>query len=838
MKRGKRIVYLLLAVCLFVGLLSLTAAHADSRKWTLAVYGTSTSLQSSSCTAHADGSITLSSSAGKIVPMSTDGLTFYYTVVDPETENFTLEADVHVNEWTLSDGQEGFGLMVSDTVGKNGSRRTFWNNSILAMCSRVNYRYNGTEVTDDPDADSITMLLGVGTLVRLGTTAADEESYNSEGTFYASDGTELTRPESFTTETTPLETSCAALGSGYYNIIGNCTSATPTGDRGDEDITDLHLSIRRDNDGYLVTYSTPEGVLVGSKRVNDPDRDALTAIDSDHICVGLFVSRGADVTFSNIDLTIVSPEEDEPSCGPTIDTVTPYLSILSPDSANSSSYELTVLTNADGTVAVSCPGGVSAELSVSAATQGSLPILLSDGDNKITISFTPSASYRPSEYSVLSSCDTITKSFTVSYCRYPGTEIYVSPDGSPDGTGTQDDPLDIYTAVRFASAGQKIVLLEETYLLAEPLVIERGIDGTESEPIVLTADASDASRPVLDFGGSSAGIILAADYWQLSNFDITNTSDMEVGINICGNHNILNELRAYRNGNSGFWISTYRETDTRVQWPSDNLILNCTSYLNADNGYEDADGFAAKETVGPGNVFSGCIAAYNADDGFDLFAKVQFGCLEPVTIVNCTAFGNGYLLTDDGKEFSAGNGNGFKLGGQSLSGHHVVSSSLSFVNRNHGITSNTCPDVRVYNCLSYGNWGNNLDLYTSDKPSTDFRVSGFISYQPQNSAADRIKGNSLSESEPIFSADNFYSYGANSSHNSADEAVTTDWFRNIDTDEVVAEAISQMLAGSFGITDSGVGIGRLADGTITTNGYLELTEIADIRVGLYSGEAS
>ena len=58
-----------------------------------------------------------------------------------------------------------------------------------------------------------------------------------------------------------------------------------------------------------------------------------------------------------------------------------------------------------------------------------------------------------------------------------------------------------------------------------------------------------------------------------------------------------------------------------MNWPSYNLILNCTSYGNADAGYEDADGFAAKLTVGDGNVFDGCIAHHNADDGWDLIRK-------------------------------------------------------------------------------------------------------------------------------------------------------------------------------------------------------------------------
>ena len=72
--------------------------------------------------------------------------------------------------------------------------------------------------------------------------------------------------------------------------------------------------------------------------------------------------------------------------------------------------------------------------------------------------------------------------------------------------------------------------------------------------------------------------------------------------------------------------------------------MSRTSYLNADAGYEDADGFAAKLTIGEGNVFDGCIAAYNADDGWDLFAKIETGAIGQVVIQNCVAFKNGYVL--------------------------------------------------------------------------------------------------------------------------------------------------------------------------------------------------
>ena len=67
-----------------------------------------------------DGKVTLwnLNSKGKIVPASTDGLSFYYTAI-PSNMNFTLSATVTVDEWTLTNGQEGFGLMAADRVGKN-----------------------------------------------------------------------------------------------------------------------------------------------------------------------------------------------------------------------------------------------------------------------------------------------------------------------------------------------------------------------------------------------------------------------------------------------------------------------------------------------------------------------------------------------------------------------------------------------------------------------------------------------------------------------------------------------------------------------------------------------
>ena len=103
----------------------------------------------------------------------------------------------------------------------------------------------------------------------------------------------------------------------------------------------------------------------------------------------------------------------------------------------------------------------------------------------------------------------------------------------------------------------------------------------------------------------------------------------------------------YRNGSTGLQIS-YSGGEPKCWWPSDNTILNCTSYSNCDSKQNDADGFAAKLSVGEGNVFDGCMAYNNADDGYDLYAKSteKYGPIGAVTIQNSVAYSNGLLVAE------------------------------------------------------------------------------------------------------------------------------------------------------------------------------------------------
>ena len=386
--------------------------------------------------------------------------------------------------------------------------------------------------------------------------------------------------------------------------------------------------------------------------------------------------------------------------------------------------------------------------------------------------------------------------------------VFVAPNGSSKNRGTSGSPLDIYTAVKYAAPGQKILLMEGTYNLSSTVTVERGIDGTADKMIYLMADPKAKTRPVLDFGKNCAGMVLAGDYWYFQGFDVTHSANGQKGVQVSGCNNVLDDIKTYRNGNTGIQISRYKGTDLFEDWPADNLILNCTSYLNADAGYEDADGFAAKLTVGNGNVFDGCIAAYNADDGWDLFAKIESGPIGTVVIKNSVAFKNGYDIDASGNEINAGNGNGFKMGGSSIAGGHTLINSVAFFNKSKGIDSNSCPDIKAYNSTSFDNESYNVAFYTNDVANTDFEATGVLSFNLNSDVADSLKLKGTQDESKVYKASNYYVLGSKST-NASGEAASADWFESTEYAQIT----------------------RNADGTINMNGFLALTDATPEGVG-------
>lgn len=403
---------------------------------------------------------------------------------------------------------------------------------------------------------------------------------------------------------------------------------------------------------------------------------------------------------------------------------------------------------------------------------------LMEGTNEFTFSFTPDKNYPPEEYVEMASYETKEILHTVDYRKPNYSTVYVTPEGSDTGNGSRQNPLSLTQALRYAYAGQTIVLAPGTYSFERGLTIPKGVNGTRENPIQLIAEKNpENKRPVLDFKGTGNGMTLFSHYWVLRGFDVTNSAAMQKGLQISGNHNLIEEIHAYRNGNTGIQISG-SSNDPFEAWPAHNLVKNCTSFENADPGFEDADGFAAKLTIGEGNVFDGCIAYHNADDGWDLFAKNETGSIGKVVIKNSVAYRNGWVPGVEGE----GNGNGFKMGGSSLSGPHELINSLSFENLAKGIDSNSGTDIIVNSSTSFNNGSYNVALYTFSAGNTDFHASGILSFRTENlEMREQIRPLNQNEDQIYHSLNYYWNEREKQSENTLGHTVSKDWIESLNT---------------------------------------------------------
>ena len=793
--------------------ISATATSDAKQVWGYIVYGNGASESNSAYEGNINetGSVTLRSGAvdangvlkgsgnnGKLVPASFDGLNFYYTAV-PTSLNFTLRAKVTVDQWSLSNGQEGFGLMAADRLGGSG-----WNNSYMAVVSKTEYYWNeeAGKVTNDTTALKVSQKIGI---------ASQEKKGLTKDNIAAIEANDTETVKQFQSAMYPLEQRYAQ----NVNVIGNAVK--PVDATIENPVTEMYLTIQKNNTGYFVSYESVDGTYSTTKKYYDTE--TLSQLDSDNVYVGFFTSRYAQATFSDVTFTTINPSDDAPAEEKPIEELVTNAAFNSKTATGSSDYEFRFTANCDGVLSIwdSENNEIATDVAVAANTVVKpATTTLNVGKNSFRYVFTPDAGYIPEKDMVMSSYEPIEGTFTVTYRTYgvEGQSIYVAP--GKYGVGTKEDPMSIYDAVKYVQPGQTIVVMEGTYYLDKTVKVERGVNGTADKPIQMVADTEASSRPVFDFQGLCAGMVLAGDYWYFQGFDVTNSANAQKGIQLSGKYNTMDNIMTYHNGNTGLQVSRYLTTDEFDMWPAYNLILNCTSYGNADAGYEDADGFAAKLTVGDGNVFDGCISYNNADDGWDLFAKVQSGSIGAVTIKNSVAYGNGYL--EDGT--NAGNGNGFKLGGDSMSGKHVLENCVAFDNKAKGIDSNSCPDINVINCTTFNNESYNIALYTNSAKNTDFSATGVLSYRTY--MKDNVEQFKLLGTQDKTKVDNDTNYFWNyegTAKNSA-KTVTDDWFESVDT----AMDHATHVYASHKVT-------RNADNTINMNGLLVLTDKAAANTG-------
>ncbi|HET9955738.1 MAG TPA: hypothetical protein VFQ61_14590 [Polyangiaceae bacterium] len=288
-------------------------------------------------------------------------------------------------------------------------------------------------------------------------------------------------------------------------------------------------------------------------------------------------------------------------------------------------------------------------------------------------------------------------------------DLIAAPNGKDSAPGTIDQPTTLSAALTRVTAGHSIFLRAGTYSSAVQLTIARDNSGAKDKPKRLAAYGSE--RPVLDFstqtygsGSNPRGLQINGNYWYVKGLEVKGAADN--GIYVAGSNNVIEACVTHGNRDTGLQIGRASSDQTNpADWPSNNLILNCESYDNYDappGSGENADGFAAKLTVGNGNVFRGCVSHHNIDDGWDLYTKTETGPIGPVTIDRCVAYSNGTLT--DGTSNDNGDRNGFKLGGDDIAVPHVVTRSVAFKNGKNGFTWNSNPGaIRLSNNLAFDN---------------------------------------------------------------------------------------------------------------------------------------
>jgi hypothetical protein len=569
-----------------------------------------------SCTVLKDGQIDLK--GGKFTAFH-DGISFFYTVIDPDKENFELTATFTVDYINpTADGQEGFGLLAMDSLGEHDvSAKNHYTNSAGVIATKFEAVIGGVKRTSKDTLgarfvsgiDSGVLSLGDSGIASRGSSVQQAFSYD-QGSLIRSGGT-------------------------------------------------YTLSLKKTNTGYHAAYPNPYALPETPREFIMYGPEKLRALDPDRVYVGFAVARGCNVTVSKVKLTISDPLKDPPAVPEPAALLPLVAKVDCPPTYPLENYPFVFTANADGILRVIDEGGtvLVQDAIVRAGKDFETTFKLAPGFNNYALTFTLDPKYAPPGGARLAVYDGEAKEYvsltwplrlTHSVLRhsYAADRLHVSPDGSFLGKGTPEDPMDLATALVFSLPGQPIILAGGTYYQSRALVIERGNDGTAARPKILKAASRE--RPILDFSSSGGGMQIWGDWWVIEGIDVRNTPGNVKGVQVAGSDNVLSDLRVYNCGDTGLQISG-SSAEPFEKWPARNSVRLSASWGNADPAWNNADGFAAKLSCGEGNSFFGCMAYSNIDDGWDLYAKIDSGPIGAVVIDSCVAFRNGSLPDGTGR---------------------------------------------------------------------------------------------------------------------------------------------------------------------------------------------
>lgn len=329
---------------------------------------------------------------------------------------------------------------------------------------------------------------------------------------------------------------------------------------------------------------------------------------------------------------------------------------------------------------------------------------------------------------------------------------YVAPDGNDANSGNIKLPFaTIQKAQELVKPGDTVYIRGGVYHMQEEQIARKekiwvyttylDKSGLPGKPINYWAYPGE--KPVFDLTAiKPAGLRIIAFYVAASwvHFKGLEVTGVQVTIKThtqseCFENMGSNNIYELLNLHDGMAIGIYLLSG------SNNLFLNCDAYRNYDYFSEEGkggntDGFGCHPSKGgTGNVFRGCRAWFNSDDGYDVI-----GSHESVTFENCWAFYNGYSSTFQ----SLGDGNGFKGGGYGKRSvdklpdsipRHTIRFCLAVRNKangfysNHHINGSDWFNNKAYRNSTNFNMLNRMKDNVTDVPGYAHNLQNNISYK-------------------------------------------------------------------------------------------------------------
>lgn len=317
--------------------LRVTVRDDPQPEWKSIIFGQSTSSARNSVTVVSEGTVELAAleSGGKITG-DHDGISFYYTELDAERDNFSLSADIKVKAFAkdLPDGQESFGIMARDAIGAPGDSSVFSSNMAAVG------GYSGG--TANP----------VGTQLFIRTGVEKPDGTGSKGI-----QKKMLKQERPSPSNTPYKLTLAKTNSG------------------------LSASI---NDGTSETFFEP---------------DILKVQDS-KMYIGFYTARLATIEVSNIRLAVTSAATDAPKVEPPVQPVEPQFDFVSLAQTSSADYLVRVASNVNGTVTIKQgQQALVLDGPVEAGKIYAVPaVLAAEGDTHFSAAFLPDDTQNLSSY--------------------------------------------------------------------------------------------------------------------------------------------------------------------------------------------------------------------------------------------------------------------------------------------------------------------------------------------------------------------------------------------------------------------------------------------------------